>query len=188
MASRFEFTTLSSAELKVYELIQKGENYRNIAKTEFVINGVVKRFNPSQISQIKGKFEAKSGTNNLDPDKAKVFKLFKKGLTSTDVLIQTGLSFEFVDKAHEEFLEFENKVIVPHWVEEHLFELATEIRECNNWNDVYRCMKETVESHNKLQKHYYFCCKCSNPMPIREKSLQDAIDYLSGKWGHKDCF
>lgn len=187
MASRFEFTTLPSAELKVYELIQKGENYRNITKTEFVVDGVVKRFNPSQISQIKAKFEAKSGSNNQDPDKAKVFKLFKKGLTPTDVLIQTGLSYDFVNKAYQEFLEFEKRVTVLKWVEEYFFELAWDIKECNNWNDVYSCMKKAVESHRELKEHFYYCCECGEQIPIRGKSLEDARNYLSERWHHKVC-
>ena len=151
MATRFELPTLGSIKRKVYELIKKGQNYRDIAKTEFVVDAVVRRFNPSQISQIKAKSKAKSGTNNLDPDKAKVFKLFK-GLTPTDILIQTVLSFEFVNKAHQEFLEFENQVTISRWFDESINELAIEVDECNNLNDVYRALKKTVESHHELQE------------------------------------
>lgn len=187
-SKRIEVSNLAEAEAKIYEFVQKGENYRNITKIEFVINGVVKHFNPSQISQIKAKFEAKSGLNHQDPDKAKVFKLFKSGQMTTNVLIETGYSFEFVKKAYDEFLEFEKMVAVPKWFEESVYDLLYDIRICKNWNDVYHGISDAVSSHKELEEHYFNCSRCSDLIPIRGKSLHAAINYLSKNWGHKECF
>jgi len=179
--------TLEESELEVYKYIQQGKNYREIAQVEFLINNTIRRFNPSQIHKIKEKFEPKIVSSNQDPDKALVFNLFKKGTSPTDVLIQTGLSFEFVDKAYAEFLEFEKKVVVPAWFEEYLYDLAFTMRECDGLNEVYACLKEAVDSYVELQKHVYSCSQCGEPIKMREKSLEDAMQYLSSKWHHTVC-
>lgn len=185
-----KFDTLEDAEKAVYELVKLGKNFRDIAKTGFDIVGNVKRFNPSQISKIKAKFEPKLTENNRDPDKATVFALFKKNKKPTDVIIETGLSYEYVKKSYEEFLEFENKMLVPkYWIDnlEGFANSVTDIHGNNKLGHIHYAFSVAKDSHLELQKHIYFCSICGEEMKIKGKSLQAASDYLSQSWGHAEC-
>lgn len=55
-----KFNTIDEVEKAVYDQRKFGKNFRDIAQTGFDIIGNVKRFNPSQISKIKAKFEPSS--------------------------------------------------------------------------------------------------------------------------------
>jgi len=182
--------SLEEAEKQVYKLRQANKNPREIAQIGFSINGVVKRFNPVQISKIKAKYEPNIPKNNRDQDKSRVFSLFKKNKTPVDVVILTGLSYEYVKKSYAEFLEFEEKTIVPKYWLDNLGEFAdyvTDPDENNKLTHIHYAFSVAKESHLELQNHIYYCCICSNQIPIRGKSLQSACDYLSKKWGHSEC-
>lgn len=185
-----KFNTLDEAEKSVYELVKSGKNFRDITKTGFDIAGNIKRFNPSQISKIKAKFEPKSPENHLDQDKSKVFALFKKNKKPTDVIIETGLSYEYVKKSYEEFLSLEKKVVIPKYWLDNLEEFASYIRESsgnNKLGDIHYAFSVAKDSHLELKSHVYYCSGCEEPMPINGKSLQSACDYLSQRWGHVKC-
>ncbi|AJW71035.1 hypothetical protein [Nitrosopumilus adriaticus] len=185
-----KFSTIDEAEKKLYEMIKSGTNFREIAKTGFDISGNIKRYNPSQISKIKAKFEPKLPENNRDPDKAKVFSLFKKNKKPTDVIIETGLNYEYVKKSYEEYLEFEEKMLVPKYWINNLVNYADGISEQvgkNKLGHIHYALSVAHNSHVELQKHIYYCCVCEEQIPIKDKTLQAACDYLSQKWGHAEC-
>lgn len=180
--------SFDEAEDEVYRQVKSGTNFRDITKLGFLINGIVKHFNPSQISKIKTKFEPKIDTKNLDLDKAKVFKLFKKGMKPTNVLIKTGLGYDFVDKAHREFLEFENRVIVPQWFEEYMYNLAFKVGDVNNLPEVYRKLRAAVDSHLLIKKFPIICNDCKKPFYFDENAFREARLYLMReKWCGEDC-
>lgn len=185
-----KFNTIDEVEKAVYELVKSGKNFRDIAKTSFDIAGNVKRFNPSQISKIKAKFEPKLPENNRDPDKATVFALFKKNKKPTDVIIETGLSFEYVKKSYTEFLEFEGKMLVPKfWIDnlEGFANFITEPHGNNKLGNIHYAFSVAKNSHLELESHVYNCCVCEEVMPIKDKSLQSASEHLSKSWGHAEC-
>ena len=105
-----EVNTLEEAEQQIYRLVKSGKNFRDIVKSTFLINDTLKRFSLSQISNIKNKFELKINESNRDAEKALVFKLFKQGKSPTEVLIKTGLSYDYIKKAREEYLEFQKAI------------------------------------------------------------------------------
>jgi len=190
MSDSIKVESLEQAEKIILEHVNNGENYRDIAQITFDVNGTVKRFNPSQISKIKAKYETSQAQNGHDPDKSMIFKMFRKGKNPTDVLIETGLNFEYVKKAYEEYLEFEGHEIVPKsWIE-NLLEIAgyvfvwTEEEKLTYINEAFSIAKE---SHLELEKHVYNCCNCGKEMPIKDKSLKDACNYLSLRWCHEEC-
>ena len=182
--------SLEEAEKYVYKLTQENKNPREISQIGFSINGVVKRFNPVQISKIKAKFEPKIPENNRDQDKSRVFSLFKKNKKPVDVIIQTSLSYEYVKKSYQEYLDFEEKTLVPKYWLDNLEEFADYVRDpdgINKLGHIHCAFSVAKGSHLELQNHIYYCCVCSKQMPIRGKLLQAACDYLSKTWGHSEC-
>jgi len=186
--------TLEQAEREIYNMILRGDNYNQISQAKFSINGNSRRFNPSQISKIKAKFEEKqqkikseNKAENKDENKALVFALFKKGTKPIDVIIKTRLDYAFVKKSYEEFLEMDSKKTVPSWFESGLYELSGSIKHCKNITDVYHCIQDAFNAYDELQEHVFFCSRCEEPISIRGQTLDDASKYLSGKWYHKNC-
>lgn len=185
-----KFNTIDEAEQAVYDQVKSGKNFRDIAQTGFDISGNIKRFNPSQISKIKAKFEPKLPENNRDPDKATVFSFFKKNKKPTDVIIETGLSYEYVKKSYEEFLEFEKKVIIPKYWLDDLEDAGYYVIYSDGENKLEHIRNAFItakDSYLELESHIYYCCKCEEPIPIKDKTLQAACDYLSQNWGHAEC-
>jgi len=182
--------SLEEAEKQVYKLIQANKNPREISQIGFSINGVVKRFNPVQIREIKAKFEPKIPENNRDQDKSRVFSLFKKNKKPVDVIIQTGLNYEYVKKSYDEFLEFEENTIVPKYWLDNLEEFADYVTDPdgpNKLGHIHCAFSVAKESHIELQKHFFYCCKCGEEIRIRENTLEAAHNFLSSKWGHSEC-
>ena len=186
--------TLEQVEREIYDMILRGDNYNQISQVKFSINGNSRRFNPSQISKIKAKFEEKeqqikneNKTENKDENKALVFELFKKGTTPIDVIIKTRLDYNLIKKSHEEFLEMDSKKIIPSWFESILYELSDDIKPCKNITDVYHCIQDAFDAYAELQKHVFFCSRCKEPISIKGQTLDDASKYLSNKWYHQNC-
>jgi len=182
--------SLDQAEKIILEHINNGENYRDISQITFSINGTIKRFNPSQISKIKGKNEQSQAQNRHDSDKCLVYKMFRKGKNPTDVVIETGLNFEYVKKAYEEYLEFEEQELVPKYWLDNLEKFAgyvSEVSENNRLGDIHYAFSVAKESHLELEKFVFTCSKCDEDARINGKALEDAQQYLSSKWKHTDC-
>lgn len=181
--------TIEEAEKTIYDKICRHTNFRDIAKTEFQISGVNKKFNISQISKIKEKFEPKTKSINLDPDKATVFKLFRDGLDPIDVIIETGLSYEYVKQSYEEFLEFEQKEVVPKRIMNSLRELGSKLWKIKDYGDIRDAMIVGVESRLLLINEYVIpCCYCEIPMSIDGEMLEKTKKHLiSQQWHHVQC-
>jgi len=180
--------SIEQAEKIILEHINSGENYRDIAQITFDVNGTVKRFNPSQISKIKAKYEQNQAQNTRDPDKSRCFKLFRKGKSPVDVVIETGLSYEYVKKAHKEFLESEDKVMIPAWFYEDVRFLAGYPGYSQTLENATKVMYELIESDQVIQSIFSNCTVCGNswdwevdePLKVAKKNLRVA-------WHHEKC-
>ena len=182
--------SIDAAEKIILENINNGKNYRDIAQITFSINGTIKRFNPSQISQIKAKNEENQAQSRRDPDKALAFKLLKSGTSPTDVLIKTGLPSEFVKEANEEFLDFEDQTTVYNeWID-NLHDISLKIRSPTGPNslvDIALAFERAKDSHLELENYVCSCSVCGESMRISDEMLEDAKKYLSSKWHHSSC-
>ena len=182
--------SLEQAEKIILEHLNNGENYRDIAQITFSINGTIKRFNPSQISKIKGKKDENQAQSRRDPDKALVFKLLKSGTSPTDVIIKTGLPSEFVKEANEEFLDFEDQSTVYNaWVD-NLHDMSMEIIRpfgSNRFAEIAIAFERAKDSHLELKNYVCSCSVCGESMRINDEMLEDAKQYLSSKWRHGNC-
>jgi len=180
--------TIEEAEKIILEHVNNGENYRDIAQITFDVNGSVKRFNPSQISKIKAKIEENQAQNAHDPDKSLVFKMFKAGKSITDVVIETKLEFDYVTKAHKEFLESEDKVMIPKWFYSDVRFLAGYPGYSPTLENATKVMYELMEADQMLQSIFSHCIVCGNswdwevdePMEVAKKNLRVA-------WHHEKC-
>jgi hypothetical protein len=186
--------SLEQAEREIYDMILRGDNYNQISQVKFSINGNLRRFNPSQISKIKAKFEQnnqkikdETKAQNKDENMAKVFELFKRGTAPIDVIIKTRLDYDFIKKSYEQYLEMSKKKTVPEWFVSSLYDSSNNIKQCTSITDVFHCIDSAFEAYHELQEHIFFCSKCEESIPIRGETLDDASKYLSGKWYHKNC-
>ena len=182
--------SLEEAEKEIYKSIQANKNPREITQIGFSINGVVKRFNPAQIREIKAKFEPKIPENNRDQDKSRVFSLFKKNKKPVDVIIQTSLSYEYVKRSYQEYLDFEEKTLVPKYWLDNLEEFADYVRDPDGMNKlghIHYAFSVAKASHLELESHIFYCCGCKKKTSIRDNALQAACNYLSKTWGHLEC-
>jgi len=182
--------SLEQAEKIILEHINNGENYRDISQITFSINDSIKRFNPSQISKIKGKNEKNQAQSRRDPDKALAFKLLKSGTSPTDVLIKTGLPSDFVKEANEEFLDFEDQTTVYNTWIDNLHDISLKIQSPagpNRLVDIALAFERAKNSHLKLKNYVCSCSVCGESMGINDAMLEDAKKYLSSKWHHGNC-
>lgn len=180
--------SLQEAKEKIYSDIQNGKNYRDIVKTKFDINDTIKTFNIQQISQIKEEFEPKIEESSLDNDKARVFKLFKKGYSPTDVIIKTKLNFEYVKEAWDQYAEINSKEIIPTV----FFDRLKSIIERGGWGGtslktILNAVNEAVILANELDQYNFSCCECGGKIPIDGKTLEDVKKTLSKVCGHTKC-
>lgn len=180
-------TTIHDAKKTVYAKLCENINPREISQIAFLINDKVTRFNPAQIRQIREELEPKLTENHLDHDKSHAFKLFKDH-TPTEVVIETGLSVEYVKNAYKEYLQFEGKTVISQGFENEIYHNAWQVDDsCETENDVIIALRKLVSSYKELESHTYNCSRCDTEIPIRNKSLQDAKQYLSEKWHHTEC-
>ena len=180
--------SLDQAEKIILEHLATGENYRDIAQITFDINGTVKRFNPSQISKIKAKYEQNQAQNGHDADKSMVFKMFRKDKNPTDVVIETGLNFDYVKKAHEEFLEFEDKILIPRWFYDKVEEIACCIEEDpHTLPRISYCLDQLEQAYEEYKNYVYTCSICGKDSQIKDETLKDAQQYIASRWAHAGC-
>ncbi|MDE2588900.1 MAG: hypothetical protein KGL95_04465 [Patescibacteria group bacterium] len=76
--------TIHEAKKAVFDLVQHGMNYREIAKHSFMIEGLgLKRYSISEINKIKNEFLGNrndpSNSDHSKTDKPKIFRLLEKG-------------------------------------------------------------------------------------------------------------
>jgi len=175
--------TIEEAEKIILEHVNNGKNYRDIAQITFDVNGTVKRFNPSQISKIKAKNEESQAQNAHDPDKSLVFKKFRKGKTPIDVIIETGLDYDYVINAYEEYLDLEDKTVVyQSWID-NLHKMSMEIiKPCgySREKDIVTALERAKDSHLKLKNFVCTCSVCEESMSVNDEMMEDA-HHLAGR-------
>lgn len=179
--------SLQEAKEKIFSEIQNGSNYRNIAKMKFDIEDTVRSFNISQISQIKAEFEPKKQVNSNDSDRAKVFKLFKKGLSPADVLIKTGFGFEFIKQCRKEYNEFADKMDVPRSFIQRLQKILDPHFRTDTFRAIEQGVEETVFAYKEMLGYTYNCSVCGEEEVMGDQELRAMKKYLSKNWAHKSC-
>jgi len=179
--------SLEQAEKIILEHINNGENYRDIAQITFSINDNIKRFNPSQISKIKGKNEENQAQNRHDSDKSRVFKMFKKGKKLTDVVIDTGLDYDYVKNARKQYLDSENLVEIPKSFYKKIMSVASYFGDTETIFNVEWRLEDLYKSDHRVEEYVCDCSVCGEEMKINDEMLEDAKQYLSSKWGHGNC-
>ena len=179
--------SIDAAEKIILEHINNGKNYRDIAQITFSINGTIKRFNPSQISQIKAKSEQKQAQNRHDSDKSTVFKMFKKGKKLTDVIIETGLDYDYVKNARKQYLDSEKLVEIPKSFYDNVMGIASYFGDKETIFYVELRLENLYESDQRVEGYVCDCSVCGKEMKINDAMLEDAKKYLSSKWHHGNC-
>jgi len=180
--------TLEEAEKLVFEQIKQGKNPREISQLEISIDGIVRKFNINQIHKIKEKFSPKIQEKHRDPDKALAFQLFKKGCFPIEVVIKTKLPSEFVQKAYEEFLEFEGKQVVPKAEIQDLYDFVkSKWWPCKNLLDVKNFIKKSIPYKDKYLELIFDCKECGYPLYPEGEMLDHARNYLANNFVHSEC-
>lgn len=179
--------SLEQAEKIILEHLNNGENYRDISQITFSINGTIKRFNPSQISKIKGKKDENQAQNRHDQDKSTVFKMFKKRKKLADVVIDTKLDYDYVKNAHQQYLESENMVEIPRLFYEKIMSVASYFGDTETIFNVECRLEDLYKAEKKAKILFCDCSLCGEPMEINEEMLEDSKNYLSPRWNHDHC-
>jgi len=150
-------TSLAEAEHRVLELRNQGMPYNKLTRIPFKIGDRIKRFNPKQISAISktagsAQESSKSDMPKNDNKIQTIFSLLKNGKSRTEIVIQTGIEPEVVNKAYEQYLEFENYI------------------KCHKQD--YQKMRSRVLEYHKRLKH--------NPIPLEIgfKEISKVFDSL----------
>jgi len=120
-------------------------------------------------------------------DKSLVFKMFKAGRSITDVVIETKLEFDYVTKAHKEFLESEDKVTVPKWFYNEIMFLAGYPGYSVTLENATKVMYELIESDQILMGCFSSCSVCGLPIELEEESMENAKKNLRVLWHHEKC-
>lgn len=183
--------TLDEARNEIFRRIQRGESYREIVKTEYRIDGRIKRFNISEVSKIKQEFTGQaSGSKNKDPDMAFLFEEFDKEESLADIVKKTQLSPNFVKQAHDKYIEFRDKRVIPGWIVDELYEFASKIKgeEVTDLEEVLDHLQEAVIRYMK-PKFIFPCAKCKKPIELDSYAWKEVYSFLvfERRWGHADC-
>jgi len=150
---------------------------------EFIINGVSKKHNPSQIRKIKEKFESKNVSENKDPDTAILFELFSKDVRPEDAVIQTKFNPKFVKQVWEEYLDMLGKQPVPKNVMKRLFEYGnTQLRPCDTYDKLLEAFEIAVESAKELSRFYFPCSICGHTVMLSDNIIKKTIQWMQSQW------
>jgi len=179
--------SIDQAEKIILEHINNGENYRDISQITFSINDTIKRFNPSQISKIKGKSEQNQAQNRHDQDKATIFKMFKKGKKLADVIIDTTLDYDYVKNAHQQYLESKNLVEIPKSFYDKVMSVASYFGDAETIFNVECRLEDLYKAEKRAKIFFCDCWRCGKPLEINEEMLEDSKNYLSPRWNHDHC-
>ena len=174
--------SIEDAEKIIYEKIKQGTNIRDIVKTEFDINGILKKFNPYQIKKIKEKFETPK-LDNINSDKAILFEIFNKGDDVITAVIQTKLDPKFVNDTWMEYLEIKNICTISKSSFDQLLLYGKElVSSCNTINDVLKALENGIYASKELDRFYFPCRVCKCPVIIDDPIINQTIRWMQSKW------
>lgn len=174
--------SIEDAEKIIYEKIKQGTNIRDIVKTEFDINGILKKFNPYQIKKIKEKFETPK-LDNTNSDKAVLFEIFDKGDDVITAVIQTKLDPKFVNDTWIEYLEIKNICTIPKFSFDQLLQSGKElVSSCNTINDVLKALENGIFASKELDRFYFPCRVCKCPVIIDDHIINTTVRWMQSKW------
>lgn len=184
--------TVSSVEeadkIIYYNHIQKNINRNVIVKLKFDINGEIYSLNPSKIKKIEAKFESK--IQEMEPSReSRMFKLFKRDSTPTNVVINTGFTPDEVALTYSKFLEFKNKTIILKHIEQSLFSLMHKINpDIRTYEELLEILKMIVEDVLIYYSLKYPCHYCGELIQFNSDEREKVIDFLiESGWHHKRC-
>ncbi|MCH8972860.1 MAG: hypothetical protein IH814_01830 [Thaumarchaeota archaeon] len=143
-----------------YNHIQKNINRNVITKLKFDINGETYSLNPSKIKKIEAKFESK--IQEMEPSReSRMFKLFKRDSTPTNVVINTGFTPDEVALTYTKFLEFKGTKEIPKRTENLLFSIMHEfeggVRTYEEFIEVFKMIVEAALNYYQFKVTCRYC-------------------------------
>lgn len=179
---------LDEMKRMVHDMSQKNFNIKDIVKKKFCINGQIIGLNPTKVKKINSEIE-QLDLPKKEPSHVELLKLFKDGVSRTNAVIKTKCTFEEVNKAYQQFVEFENKTEVPKWFIDGIFLQVQRIhRNTTKYENVFNTLREAVDESIKFRSFTYSCKRCGLPMMILGPEWPDIKRFLiSEGWRHDVC-
>jgi len=106
--------SIEEEEKEIYQLILEQVPQNKIIQIEFIVNGVSRHHNPSNISKIKKKFENKNSENVNDDSykEAKLLEIFVNDGDRVQAKIQTRYETELIERAWEIYVKWKGEKII----------------------------------------------------------------------------
>lgn len=196
--------TLEEAETRIFELIQSGKQYREIAKVGFNIRGKgFHRFSIAEISRIKNRFNSKTEQNlvikdNKNVEMAEVFQLADQGLNAIQIVSQTEKHPDFVLLCFQKRLQL--KGYSPDFAERIFSTFSEWGYACSYENELFEKLDNVLNGYSFLDSLKFRCSKCGKPVLLnplndmnkkyRDDCMEDwryALAFLSRNNVHPYC-
>ena len=164
MKEKQENTTLEDVKKDIIRRIQRGESYREIVKTKYKIDGIIKKFSISELSKIKQEISGQTiNSKDKDPNAALLFELFTKNISQHEAVVKTHLSPEYVREKHEQFLQMKYADKEANFLRV-MFEMAGWMkgRETSDIDDVQYYLENAI-IHFLEPEDGNLCDACENP-------------------------
>lgn len=162
----------------VFQKIQEGENFRDIAKIKFRINDNIRGINISQISEIYKKlridaYSDNNQTNNPNqPEVLKsIFKKLKKRTPIEDLLIEYG-DPKLVNYAVEEFKKVAGYEQVPKRIMDGIRSELSLTKEDSTYDEILFEVSEAVYAKNERKGQKWQCDECEKFFLVGEDEMK----------------
>jgi len=97
--------TLEQVKQEALAMIDRGETYRTVAEVQFKVDGVLRRFSISQISNWKKVRDNKASEEGEASMASKAFKLFEEGKDPVQIVINLSIEPEDADEYFKKYKE-----------------------------------------------------------------------------------
>lgn len=182
------------AEGIIFQKIQEGENFRDIAKIKFRINDNIRGINISQISEIykKLRIDAYSDNNQTNnPNRLEVlksiFKKLKKKIPIEDLLIEYG-DPKLVNFAVEEFKKVAGYEQVPKRIMDGIRSELSLTKEDSTYDDILFEVSEAVYAKNERKGQKWQCDECEKFFLVGEDEMKLLhLQLRKHKWCCNEC-
>lgn len=164
------------AEEIIWQKLQAAENFRDILKLKFRINGIIEGVNVSKIYNVKKKHESiesspNSYAQNKDLAMVKLFKFFKKGGSPSDAVIKLGLSPDFVSRGWDMYVKLNNFETIPKKTKNLLFLEASTISPCKTYDNLFAVLEQGTEAILTVERLAYICKGCGRRFKLDEDEI-----------------